>query len=322
MLAGGHLLTLPRLAEKAETLISSADQVCKRLAVLLGYKPEAVEQFGGISYLLEDYLIERGIARDNNPLAYGLSVDSYEEIVQYLAEEEVQMRMDQKSHYIGLFFISETFTEDIGYELEEIEHKNPGLGAWLLDRFDISPCNILTPEKIYEQADFLLGWDEMRDERYVHDDEEVTREKFQEYYPDWAYKRFNDPPPDITPWPQLAELRKREDEFIFAEARFPCREQDRNLIIPEGADMYSGTIAWTKDRNEVERDIGYRVSNNLYQDMMYANGVNPGCMQFEFVMDKEHEASNSLMADLLDKFVRYLATLDRVFDDINGGAFR
>ena len=117
MLAGGHLLTLPRLAEKAETLISSADQVCKRLAVLLGYKPEAVEQFGGISYLLEDYLIERGIARDNNPLAYGLSVDSYEEIVQYLAEEEVQMRMDQKSHYIGLFFISETFTEDIGYEL-------------------------------------------------------------------------------------------------------------------------------------------------------------------------------------------------------------
>lgn len=322
MLAGSHILTLPALAEKAETLISSADQVCKRLAVLLGYKPEAIEQFGGISYLLEDYLIERGIVRGDEPMSYFLSVYGYDQTTQYLAEEEIRMEPEQKDDYIGLFFISDTFTEDIGFELEEIERKNPGLGAWLLERFDASPCNILTPAKIFDQADFLLGWDEMGDERYIHDEEEITREKFEEYYPDWAYKRFNDPPPDFSRWPQLTALHEREAEFIRADSDFPHRWQDRELIIPEGSDMYSGALAWTKDRNEVERDIAYRVCNDLYRDMMYANGANPGCMQFEFIMDKANADRNLRIADLLDKFIRYLAALDRVITDIGKGEFR
>lgn len=324
MLAGGHLLILPTLADKAGSLTSQTDGNLKQLAVLLEYRKDAVNQFGGIEYLLEDYLAQRGIARDNKPLAYSLSVENYEETCKYLAEDEVQIRRDQKENYIGLFFVSETFTEDLGEHLEEIEHANPGLGDWLLDRFNLSPCNILTPAKIYHEADFLLGWDRADGDEpgYLDDDQEsITPEKFKEYFPDWAYKRFNDPPPDFSRWEQLTALHDREQDFFCAES-ITNRKDDRNLIIPEGADMYAGAIAWTKDRNEIERDISYRVCNDLYHDMLYANGANPGCMQFEFIMDEENADRNLRIADLLDKFIRYLAVLDRVITDIGKGEFR
>lgn len=321
MLAGGHLLTVPSLAGKAESLTSRTDEVCRELAVLLGYRPEAVDMFGGISCLLEYYLWYRGIARDVNPLLYDASVNSYAHITEYLYEEDIQVLPDERARYIGLFFISENFTDDIGGDLEEIERRNPGLGAWLLARFDASPCNILTPAKIYDQADWLLGWD--NDDRYsVIDDEMITPEKFEEYFPDWAYKRFDDPEPDFSPWPQLTELYDRELEYLDADSGFPYQQYERTLVVPEGWDMYSGAIAWTKGRNEIERDIGFRVCNELFNDMINCNGVNPGCMQFEFIMDRRNAHRNSLIAGLLDKFVRYLAALHRVFTDVRKGEFR
>lgn len=323
MLAGAHLLTVPTLAEKAGSITSQTDEVCKQLAVVLGYRKEAVDQLGGIEYLMEDYLEKRGILRDDEPLTYCLSVDSYERVTEYFyGDEEINIPEDQKDHYIGLFFVSNTFTEDLGGDLEEIEHEHPGLGAWLLDRFDISPCNILTPAKILDQADFLLNWGTMDEDGYVGDEEAITKEKFEEYFPDWAYKRFNDPPPDFSRWTQLTELHKREMEYFSVESNFPHRRHDRELIMPEGTDMFSGVIGWTKGRNEIERDIGYRVCNDLYHDMMYGNGANPGCMQFEFVMNRQNAGRNILIADLLDKFIRYLVALGRVISDIGQGDFR
>ena len=176
MLASGHLLTVPTLAEKAGSITSQTDEVCEQLAVLLGYRKDAVDQLGGIEYLMEDYLAKRGILRDDNPLAYCLSVSSYEQVTEYFyGDEEINIPENQKGHYIGLFFVTDTFTEDLGGKLEEIERVNPGLGAWLLERIDVSPCNILTPAKILDQAEFLLHWDSMDEAGYIGDEEAITK---------------------------------------------------------------------------------------------------------------------------------------------------
>lgn len=325
MLAGAHLLTIPHLYKKDKTLTCQNDWQYYRFARLLGYSAKAAKTCNGWEDLMNDYLGRRGIGRRAAPLSYGLSISNYENIMMEGCDST--LKTSEQTSYLGLFFIGNTFTDDYGGELETIERLHPGLGSWLLQEIDRSPCNILTPLDIYDEPECFLNWEwskEANDYCYSScegfDDDAITPEMFREYYPEWAFTRFDDPVPDLAPWPELAKLERLRKEFYRIHGSFD--ERDRFFIIPDGADMYGGVIAWTRGRNDVEEDIAYRVCNDYYEQMNYACGAVPGCMQFEFILDDANEARNCRMLKLLDSFCRYLVVFDTIMDGIEGGAFR
>lgn len=315
MLAGSHLLTIPQLQKKTHTLAAPPEWQCRHLAGLLGYAMP-----GDLESLLSNYLARCGIGKEDTPLTYALNVCSYDYISQY-GEDALPKTMQGK--YMGLYFIGDTFTDDYGEKLEEIERKHPGLGHWLLCRIDESPCNILTPFKLLDEAELYLDWEwneATQEYRYAGEDEEaVTPETFRKYYPEWAYVRYDDPPPDLSRWPQLRELERRYRQFLDATSAV---SDNQTFITLDGADMFCGVIGWTCGRNDIGQDIAYRVCDELYTQMMYCNGAYPGCMQFEFILDEANAERNRRMAELLRSFCFYLVSLDHVLNDISREVFQ
>lgn len=318
---------MPTLDPKQKLVTKQSEWQYYRFARLLGYSIRAAETCGGWEELLSDYLGRRGIERRATPLAYDLGISNYENVM--LEGSDSTLKESEYAKYLGLFFVGETFTNDLGGELERIERLHPGLGAWLLNEIDRSPCNILTPLEIYDEPECHLDWEWSKEaddwysirEENGDDDGAITPEMFREYYPEWAYIRHDDAPaPDLTPWPELAKLEKLRRQY--ARLHFGFDPGDRFFVTPDGADMYGGVIAWTRGRNDVEEDIGYRVCNEFYEQMSYACGTMPGCVQFEFILDDANEARNRRMAKLLDSFCRYIVVLDYILDGIEGGAFR
>ena len=312
--------------QKQKTLTKRGEWQYYRFARLLGYSSKTAEECGGWEGLMSDYLVQHGINRRTTPCAYDLSISNYENVM--LEGADCTLKESEYTKYLGLFFVGETFTNDLGGELERIEGLHPGLGAWLLQEIDRSPCNILTPLTIYDEPEFLLDWewsDKDNDWSSIRkengdDDGAITPGMFREYYPEWAYTRIDIPAPDLTPWPELAKLEKLRQKIWRLHHSFS--PGDRSLIIPDGADMYGGVIAWTRGRNDVEEDIGYRICNDCYEQMNYSCGAMPGCAIFDFILDDIYEKRNRRMVKLLDSFCRYIVVLDHVLDGIEGGAFR
>lgn len=326
MLAGSHLLTLPMLPDDVN-LQNHVDLNCIRFAELLGYDRNTVETIG-LDGMMQDQMIRCGIKTENDALGYTATINSYDSAIEYNYELFDPLPEKERPYYLSVFFDGDTITEDIGGELEEIERKTPGLGAWILRQLDKSPCNFMTPFTLYDEPDMFFGADWYADQEDIDPEElsgnedMITEDVFLNYYPEWAIVRHDDPPPDISPWPLLAQLKKHLDEYDAAEREFHRLGHQRDLIIQPGAEMYVGCIAWTKGRNEIERDIGWRCCNDTFHNMQYSEGATPGAMQFEFILNEANADRNRLMAVLLKTFLQYLADLDQVLDDIERGMFR
>ena len=309
MLAGGHLLTLPALEQD----------------VLIIPEQSAFEALIGRD--IEQYLTDHGIRTEESPLKYVLNVLDYHDMHEYyLQAEDYDLKKTDRADYYCLLFESETFSEDIGGDLEEIERRHPGLGAWLLLMMEKSPFKIMTPHVMYEEPELFFGdgWDadpEHDPEAILTEDEGITRDIFEAYYPAWAYEMYDDPEPDISPWPQLCELRKAFDHYVSVLTKFGDKFNEEFIDL-DGEEMYSGCICWTRGRHEVERDIGYRACNEFFQMLQYNNGAVSGCVKFEFLLNSENAERNRGLVKLLDSFLTYLKLFDRVIDDIEKGVFR
>lgn len=316
-LAGAHLLTVPRLTRNSASLHFQGSWKRDRLAKLLGLRLAPEDRMDD---LLNRTLFECGIGADRAPLTYSLNISNFDNAMAFYEDD---LSEDDRIGYLGLFFVTDTFTNDYGAELEDIERRHPGLGRWLLRQLDKSPCNILTPRTLYKEAEMLLNWNwSEKDQKFHYELEDaedaITPEAFCEYYPQWAYEDYDDPAPDLTPWPQLVELEQLLDGFFESQLAIG----NRNLLIPSGADMYGGVLAWTCGRCEVENDLAYRACDEFYTQMAYSVGTAPGCVEFEFLFNDASAADDRRSAESLKCFCRYLTTLDDVMDNIEEGAFR
>lgn len=315
---------MPELKRGADVLSGRLDLMFDRFSKLLGHRKTEIEVFG-IEKIMMDHLSDHGIGADDKPLEYSLTICGFDDAVQLCLDDEPDPDIDRRN-YIGLFFTGDTFSEDLGQELETIERSRPGLGRGLLRMLDDSPCNIMTPFGIWENADWFFNWEWHRGQWHcIEDDLDediITPEAFKAYYPEWAYVRTDDPMPDLSPWPQLENLLCTAARFSADGSRLARRKYMRGFITPDGAEMFSGCVAWTKGRNEVERDIGYIACDNVYYQLQHMNGACPGCMQFEFILNDANAERNRMMVKLLDDFLDHLTALERVIDDILKGVFR
>lgn len=296
-----------------------------RVADLFGWSRTEIDTFG-LGHCFQSLLAEHGIPESQAPLQYALSVFGYGQAAEY--DDEVDIRELPKAdqaEYIGLFFTGETFSEDIGGELEEAERNHPGLGRAILQLLEESPCNLLTPRVMWEDAEYLLNWqiDKGGWKSSGNDLAEITPEEFRKYYPRWAYEQTDENGLDgLNGWDGLTALRESIRAWDETVSEIRRRGFVRSFIQPNGCDMFVGCITWTKGRNEIERDIGYRVCDDVFHQFQYASGANPGCVQFEFILTDAYQTRNRLMVKLLADFIDHLAALNDVLDDIEKGAFR
>ena len=138
-------------------LRSQTDRNCYKFARLFGYSAKRFERIGCLESLLQKILTGTGIRKECDPLAYELLVFNYDEAADSAYQDLLPIQ--DRPFYMSVCFVSDTMTEDLGSELEEIERRVPGLGAWILRQLDLSPCNFLTPFIMHDEPEMFLGGD-------------------------------------------------------------------------------------------------------------------------------------------------------------------
>ena len=326
MLAGAHLLSVPQLTACADILRGQTDRNCYEFAKLFGYSAEQFERIGDLESLLQEIMSGAGIRKSSDPLAYELWIGDYDAVSESAYQDTLPA--PERLFYMSVCFVSDTMTTDLGAELEEIERRTPGLGAWILRQLDASPCNFLTPFAMHDEpemffgGDWYAGTDQEDPEEMLDNEDSVTQTMFMEYYPEWAINRHDDPEPDLRPWPVLQQVKSTLEVYNRISGELRKCGFDRYLIEPEGTMMYVGCIAWTKGRNEIERDIGWRCCNDTFHNMQYAEGAVPGCMQFEFVFTAANAERNRIMASMFGAFCRYLTALNAMITAVERSEIR
>ena len=230
----------------------------------------------------------------------------------------------QNHSYICVALISDRQFYDVGPHLEQLEAKHNSWGQFLLNTIgNNGVLDILTPCRIWEEADRYFGWigceENMWESEWEEGDltphgEVLTPKVFKEYYPPWVFKKAPERcPEDLAEIPAVADFLcavKNLLENPSPEAKFlPLHFAE----LP-GCDASAGGILWTKDRNEVERDPVMIASDEECNCYNETEGCHPGAWCFEFLLTPEYQERNRYIRRKLALFLDVLKTFDSLIE--------
>ena len=311
-LAGGHLLTLPEIPEDLKEAGKTDVNYEKILLYNLFEFPPETWQWG-IRENLQKYVDDKFSLSGIDPVNYELYICDVKGI-QDLCYEFDEREYAVKNNYLCLSFTSGRQFYDVGLQLENMEKTHPGWGKYILNLIETGVIDILTPSRCWEEAERYFGWIGEEDKSWVSEfgDEELTPAKYKEYYPGWIFEKAPEKcPEDLAEVPEISAYITAVEQFRNVPDYNIAWGRCEFMELP-GSYAASGGIAWTKDRNELERDPVVMASDEEWRSYNESEGCNPGTVQFEFLLKKEHHDRNKWLKQRFDSFLACLQTFDNM----------
>ena len=318
-LASAHLLKLPVLPDKLGTRKRPQSVILDRMwKDLFPISEECVRV--NIRDRLERYINNTYGFERIKPVNYDMYLCDYDGLQNFCFDFQDEDLAKHHS-YICVSLISDRQFYDVGSNLEELEEKHPSWGKFLLNQIgNNGVLDILTPGRIWEEADRYFGWIGDEDNQWESEWEEehltpygeiMTPKIFKEYYPPWVFEKA----PERCP-KDLAEIQTVSDFLCAVKNYFENLSTTNAEYLPlnfaelPGCYASAGGILWTKDRNEWERDPVIIASDEECNSYNEIEGCNPGARCFEFLLTRENQERNLYIRHKLDLFLEVLKTFD------------
>lgn len=317
-LAGGHLLTLPELGQFL--MEKEPEKICMENLIFsnIFHVPQDQIKYG-MRENLQMYVNEKFSLSGIDPVNYEIFLCDIQGIKDFVYEfDEEEFAAD--NHYLCLALISSRKVYDCGAQLEVLERKHPSWGKYLLSLIgNNGVLDILTPDRCYEEADRYWNWMEEPDSEWESTvlDTDITPEKIKEYYPAWIFEKAPENcPEDLAEIPEIAAFQDAVKNWYDREKNDPSWASTHFMELP-GSYASAGIIAWTKGRNELERDPVVVASDEECNSYNESEGCNPGAVLFEFLLKTEHEKRNCWIKKNFDLFLSVLCAFEKMMDWIS-----
>lgn len=308
---------------------------CKELLFAAGVNQIFAEIFqiredlihNGIRYNLEDYINSTFcLKRDDTPCKYEIFVSDYEGCRNFCFDFQDD-EIAKLNQYLCVSLVSDRCFYDVGQQLTAMESNHPSWGKFLLDRIgNNGVLDILTPGRLWEEADRYFGWIEeggtweSADECTPHG-EELTPESFKEYYPAWTLEKAPGCcPEDLAEIPVVSEFLQAVKFYLNRPSAKGAWANLHFMELP-GSYASAGGISFTGGRNELERDPVVIASDEECNCYNETDGCHPGGECFEFLLTPEHRERNLYVKARLDLFMSVLTKFEKLMDWIRGGNY-
>lgn len=320
-LAGGHLLTMPQIGSGLLEKDMGTDRLANMLfADLFRIPSDLIHE--DIRENLFNYINGKFSLSNIDPVNYEIFLCDIQGIKDFVYEFDEE-EFAAANHYFCLALISTRKVYNCGAQLEVLERKHPSWGKYLLSLIgNNGVLDILTPPRCWEEADRYFGW--MGEENSWESadgltpfGEELTPEKFKEYYPSWIFEKAPEKcPEDLAEIPDIAAFQDALKNWYEREKNDPSWVSTHFMELP-GSYASAGIIAWTKGRNELERDPVVIASDEECNSYNESEGCNPGAVLFEFLLKKEHQERNLWIKKNFDLFLSVLKNFENMMDWIS-----